>query len=160
MFMTPNRCPQPLRPGILKLQSLDHLHVGQVSIRNCRPSPVYIESSLRQWLIEALVTFARGDDDMRLAVHEAAGLVSPDFANRKRRGVDGSGLGRVVAESEEKVVGRSLVQGVDADVVVGVGGVVDGKDVAEGLRCIRWEFVRHFYYSRREMVSCVYEIYV
>ena len=153
MFMTPNRCPQPLRPRILKLQPLDHLHVGQVSIRYRRPSPVYIESSLRQSLIEALVALARGDDDMRLAVHEAAGLVGSDFANGKGRGVGGSGLGRVVAESEEKVVGRGLVQGVDADVVVGVGGVVDGKDVAEGLRGIGWELVRHFYYSRRKNVS-------
>ena len=100
MFMTPNCCPQPLRPAILKLEPLDHLHVGQVGIRYRRPSPVYIKSSLRQWLIEALVAFARGDDDMRLAVHEAAGLVGPDLATGGKGRVVGSGLGRMVAESE------------------------------------------------------------
>lgn len=47
----------------------------------------------------------------------------------------------MVAESEKEVVRRCLVQGVDADVVVGVGGLVDGKDVAEGLRRIGWGFV-------------------
>lgn len=59
----------------------------------------------------------------------------------------------MVAESEKEVVRRCLVQGVDADVVVGVGGLVDGKDVAEGLRRIGWGFVRHVCCSWREMIS-------
>ena len=61
----------------------------------------------------------------------------------------------MVAKSEEKVVGGCLVQSVDADVIVDVGGVVDGKDVAEGLRGIGWEFVGHIDYSGRKTVSCV-----
>ena len=59
------------------------------------------------------------------------------------------------AKSEKKVVGGCLVQSVDANVVIDVGGVVDGKDVAEGLRGIGWRFVGHIDYSRREMVSSV-----
>lgn len=45
------------------------------------------------------------------------------------------------------------MQSVDADAVVGVGGVVDGKDVAKGLRCVGRGLVRHVYCSWREMVS-------
>lgn len=59
----------------------------------------------------------------------------------------------MVAESEEKVVGRCLVQSVDADVGVRVWGVVDGENVPEGLGGIRWEFVGHVYCRWREMVS-------
>ena len=47
------------------------------------------------------------------------------------------------------------MQSVDADVVVGVGGVVDGKDVGEGLGGVGWELVGHFYCRRREMVSWI-----
>ena len=58
----------------------------------------------------------------------------------------------MVTESEDKGVRCCLVQSVDADVVVGVCRVVDGKDVREGLRGIRWELVGHLYCCWREMV--------
>lgn len=35
------------------------------------------------------------------------------------------------------------MQSVDADVVVGVCGVVDGEDVGEGLGGVGWELVGH-----------------
>lgn len=60
----------------------------------------------------------------------------------------------MVTESEDKGVRCCLVQSVDADVVVGVCRVVDGKDVREGLRGIRWELVGHLYCRWREMVIC------
>ena len=47
------------------------------------------------------------------------------------------------------------MQSVDAYVVVGVGGVIDGKDVAEGLRGIGWGLVGHVYCDGRELVSWV-----
>ena len=87
--MSPDRRPQPLRQRILKLQPLNHLHVGQVKIRYRCPSPMYVESSLGQGPIKACIAFACGDDDMRLAVHEAAGLVNSDFAYRDGRGIGG-----------------------------------------------------------------------
>ncbi len=37
--------------------------------------------------------------------------------------------------------------------IVGVGGVVEGEDVAEGLRGIGWGFVGHVYRYWRETVS-------
>ncbi len=50
---------------------------------------MYIESPLRQGTVEAFVAFTCSDDDMRLAVHEAAGLVRPDFAHGECGGVGG-----------------------------------------------------------------------
>ena len=61
----------------------------------------------------------------------------------------------MIAEGEEELIRRCLVQSVDAYVVVGVGGVIDGKDVAEGLRGIRWGLVGHVYGNGREVVSWV-----
>lgn len=59
----------------------------------------------------------------------------------------------MVAEGEEEGVGGCLVQGVGADVVVGVGGVVDGEDVGEGLGGVGGEFVGHVYCRWRETIS-------
>ena len=61
----------------------------------------------------------------------------------------------MVAEGEEELIRRCLVQSVDAYVVVGVGGVIDGKDVAESLRGIGWGLVGHVYRNGREVVSWV-----
>lgn len=49
----------------------------------------------------------------------------------------------MVTEIEEEAVGRCLVQSVGADVVVGVGRVVNGKDVVEGLGGVGWKLVGH-----------------
>lgn len=47
------------------------------------------------------------------------------------------------------------MQSVDADVVGGVCGVVDGEDVGQGLGGIGWELVGHVYCHWRKMVSRV-----
>ena len=49
----------------------------------------------------------------------------------------------MVAKGEEELIRRCLVQSVDAYVVLGAGGMIDGKDVAEGLRGIGWGLVGH-----------------
>ena len=49
----------------------------------------------------------------------------------------------MVVKGKEELFGGDLVQSVDADVVVGVGGVINRKDIAKGLRSIRWRLVRH-----------------
>lgn len=59
----------------------------------------------------------------------------------------------MVAEGEEKGVEGCLVQSISGDVVVGVCGLVDWKDVGEGLGGVGWEFVGHVYCRWREMVS-------
>ena len=87
--MSQYRRPEPLSQRVLKLQPLHHPHVRHVRIRYRRPGSVYVESSLRQWPIKTFVAFAGGDDDVRLAVHEAAGLVGADFANGEGGGVGG-----------------------------------------------------------------------
>ena len=51
----------------------------------------------------------------------------------------------MVAKSKEKVIGRYLLQSVDADVGVGVGGVVEGEDFGEGLGGIGWKLVGHIF---------------
>lgn len=51
----------------------------------------------------------------------------------------------MVTKSEEKAFGRRLVQSIDADVATGVCGVVDRKNIREGLRGVGWKFVRHAY---------------
>ena len=56
-------------------------------IRDRRSSPMYVKSSLCQRPIEAFIAFACGDDDVGLAVHEAAGLVGANFADREGGGV-------------------------------------------------------------------------
>lgn len=89
MFVSPDVRPQPLRNGILKLQALDHLHVGHVRVGYRGPGAVYVEPSLGQWSFEAFIAFGRGDDDMWLAIHEATGLFGADFANGEGRGVGG-----------------------------------------------------------------------
>ena len=50
----------------------------------------------------------------------------------------------MVAESEEKVVRRCLVKSIDADMVVGVCGMVEGENVSEGLGGVWWGFFGHF----------------
>ena len=87
--MAPDRRPQPLRQRILKLQPLNHPHVRQVRIRDRGPSAMDVEPTLRQRPGETFVAaFAHGrDDDVRFAVHEAAGLVRADFANGQVGGV-------------------------------------------------------------------------
>ena len=61
----------------------------------------------------------------------------------------------MVAEGEEELIGRCLVQNVDAYMVVGIGGMIDGKDVAEGLRGVRRGLIGHVYCNGREVVSWV-----
>lgn len=61
----------------------------------------------------------------------------------------------MVAEGEEELIRRCLVQSVDAYVVIGIGGVIDGKDVAEGLRGIGRGLFGHVYCNGREEVSWV-----
>ena len=90
MVMTPDGGLQSLRCGIFKLEALDHLHVRLVRIRYRRASPMCVKSPFSQWPIQALIAVVGGDDDMRLAVHEAAALVGADPADRKGRGVVGS----------------------------------------------------------------------
>ena len=58
-----------------------------------------------------------------------------------------------MAESKEKIIRRYLLQCVDADVGVGIGGVVEGKDFGEGLGSIGWKLVRHILCCGRDMVS-------
>ena len=81
VIVSPHGGPQSLRPGVLELQPLGHLYIGHVRIGNRCSSAVYVESSLGQWPIEALVAFTRGDDDVWLAVHEATGLVGTNLAS-------------------------------------------------------------------------------
>lgn len=59
----------------------------------------------------------------------------------------------MIAESKEKVIRRYLLQCVDADVGVGIGGVVERKYFGEGLGGIGWKLVRHILCRGREMVS-------
>lgn len=59
----------------------------------------------------------------------------------------------MIAESKEKVISRYLLQSVDADVGVGIGGVVEGEDFGEGLGGIGWKLVGHILCRGRKMVS-------
>lgn len=72
------------------------------------------------------------DDQVGLAVHEAAGLVGLDLEGGSRCG--GSCLKREGLDGR-----RSLAKLVDEYVGVCVVGAVDGENVGDGLRGVRWE---------------------
>ncbi len=92
-----------------------------------------IEPSLGYWM----AGIAGGDDDVGLAVHEAACLVGFDF-------VGDGGHGGVRLQREGLSARGILAEFVDTEVAIGVFGAVDREDVGDGLRCVGWKVVHSY----------------
>lgn len=105
-----------------------------------------IEPSFCYWMAGVV----GGDDDVRLAVHEATRPVGLDF-------IGDAGHGRGCLQREGLGAWGGLAKFVDTNVVVGVLRAVDGKDVGDGLRSVGWKVVHDYLATSSQLHSIGWE---